>query len=97
MTAALAEHVARIRLAAEAALYLRLNAGAGFAEGRLPAQVHLRDAGASARLVRGTLRPEGTHRKALAEVQAVLAAPRPAAGCSRSSPIASGSIRSTPR
>ncbi|MCE9579283.1 MAG: hypothetical protein K8W52_39530, partial [Deltaproteobacteria bacterium] len=75
--AELAERVARIRLAAEAALYLRLNAGAGFAEARLPAQTYLRDAAASARLARGTLRPEGTHRKALAEVQAALAVPSP--------------------
>jgi ATPase family protein associated with various cellular activities (AAA) len=61
--------VAEIRLHAEAALIRRLDAGSGFTDSRAPAQIYLRDAAASARIAGGTLRPQGTHRKAAAEVE----------------------------
>jgi hypothetical protein len=60
--------VGEIRLLAEAALLRRLNAGSGFADPRVPAQIYLRDEAALARLAGGTLRPQGTHTKAAAEV-----------------------------
>ena len=53
-----------IRMHAEAALLRRLNAGAGFADGRLASQIYLRDESALARIAGGTLRPQGTHKKA---------------------------------
>jgi hypothetical protein len=68
----LAPHVARVRLAAEAALVRRLNAGAGFADARLAHQIYLRDPAAQARIARGTLRPEGTHAKQAVELAALV-------------------------
>jgi len=62
--------VAELRLHAEAALLRRLNAGSGFADPRSPAQIYLRDPAALARITGGTLRPQGTHTKAGAEVEA---------------------------
>ncbi|HET9992124.1 MAG TPA: ATP-binding protein, partial [Kofleriaceae bacterium] len=62
--------IAEIRLHAEAALLRRLNAGAG--DPRSPSQIYLRDAAASARIAGGTLRPQNTHVKANAEVEAAI-------------------------
>ncbi|MDB4962456.1 MAG: ATPase central domain protein [Myxococcales bacterium] len=56
--------ITEIRLYAEAALVRRLNAGSGFADPRIPAQIYLRDEAALARLAGGTLRPTGTHKRA---------------------------------
>lgn len=66
--------VGEVRLHAEAALLRRLDAGSGFADARVASQIYLRDAAAAARLAGGTLRPQGTHRKALAELEAAIAA-----------------------
>ncbi|HEX4418414.1 MAG TPA: hypothetical protein VH165_10970, partial [Kofleriaceae bacterium] len=71
---ALAAAIATVRLHAEAALLRRLNAGAGFADPRIASQIYLRDAGALGRLAGGTLRPQGSHRKAAGELAQVLAA-----------------------
>src|ERR1051325_8904524 len=60
--------IASVRLHAEAALLRRLNAGAGFADPRIASQIYLRDEAALARLAGGTLRPQGTHRKAAGEL-----------------------------
>ena len=68
MTNALASEIAAVRLHAEAALLRRLNAGAGFADPRIASQIYLRDEAALARLAGGTLRPQGTHRKAQGEL-----------------------------
>lgn len=65
--------IAELRLHAEAALLRRLDAGSGFADPRVPSQIYLREPGALARLAGGTLRPQGTHRKALAELDAAIA------------------------
>jgi len=65
--------IASVRLHAEAALLRRLNAGAGFADPRIASQIYLRDEAALARLAGGTLRPQGTHRKAAGELAAALA------------------------
>src|SRR5262250_241877 len=65
--------IASVRLHAEAALLRRLNAGAGFADPRIASQIYLRDEAALARLAGGTLRPQGTHRKAAGELAAVIA------------------------
>jgi hypothetical protein len=62
-----------MRMHAEAALLRRLNAGAGFADGRLPSQVYLRDPAAMARIAGGTLRPQGTHKKAADALQRAIA------------------------
>ncbi|MCX5745272.1 MAG: ATP-binding protein [Proteobacteria bacterium] len=73
------DDVARaVRLRAELALVRRLNAGAGFADGRGLAQVYLRDDAALARIAGPTLRPQGSHRKAAAELTAAIAALPPA-------------------
>src|SRR5262244_3085837 len=66
--------IASVRLHAEAALLRRLNAGAGFADPRIASQIYLRDEAALARLAGGTLRPQGTHRRAEAELAEVIAA-----------------------
>ncbi|HSN26532.1 MAG TPA: ATP-binding protein [Kofleriaceae bacterium] len=66
--------VGDVRLHAEAALLRRLDAGSGFADARVASQIYLRDAAAAGRLAGGTLRPQGTHRKALAELEAAIAA-----------------------
>jgi cytidylate kinase len=71
--------IASVRLHAEAALMRRLNAGAGFADPRVPSQIYLRDAAAMERLAGGTLRPRGTHAKAAAELERAIAG-APAAG-----------------
>src|SRR5262249_35969894 len=63
-----------VRLHAEAALLRRLNAGAGFADPRIASQIYLRDEAALARLAGGTLRPQGSHRKAAGELARVLEA-----------------------
>jgi hypothetical protein len=77
MTNALASEIAAVRLHAEAALLRRLNAGAGFADPRIASQIYLRDQAALARLAGGTLRPQGTHRKAESELaKAIEAAER---------------------
>jgi hypothetical protein len=76
----LAPHLARVRLAAEAALLRRLNAGVGFADARAPAQIYLRDPAAQRRLGRATLKPSDTHRAQAAEVAAALAAAETALG-----------------
>jgi hypothetical protein len=65
--------IASVRLHAEAALMRRLNAGAGFADPRVASQIYLRDAAAMERLAGGTLRPRGTHAKAAAELERVIA------------------------
>ncbi len=61
--------VREVRLHAEAALLRRLNAGAGFADSRLASQIYLRDHAALARITGGTLRPTGTHKKAVVELE----------------------------
>ena len=66
--------VGEVRLHAEAALLRRLDAGSGFADSRVASQIYLRDSAAAARLAGGTLRPQGTHRKALAELETAIAA-----------------------
>ena len=66
--------IRELRLHAEAALVRRLNAGSGFADPRVPSQIYLRDAAALARLAGGTLRPQGTHRDAAAELERAIAA-----------------------
>jgi MoxR-like ATPase len=71
--APLAPHVRRVRLAAEAALWRRRNAGAGLVDARTPGEVYVRDPAAQARLAAGTLKPQGAFRKAAAEVDAQLA------------------------
>jgi hypothetical protein len=58
---ALAPHVTLVRLYAEAALVRRFNAGYGFADARIPAEVFLWDDPARERLIRDSLRPQGTH------------------------------------
>ena len=63
-----------IRRHAEAALLRRLDAGAGFADARVASQIYLRDPAAMARIAGGTLRPQGTHQKALAELEQLMAA-----------------------
>ena len=70
----LAQVIAELRLHAEAALIRRLDAGVGFADSRAPSQVYLRDAAAHARIAGGTLRPQGTHRTALVELERAIAA-----------------------
>jgi ATPase family protein associated with various cellular activities (AAA) len=66
--------IGSVRLHAEAALLRRLNAGAGFADPRLASQIYLRDAAALSRLAGGTLRPQGSHRKAAGELAHAIAA-----------------------
>ncbi|MEO6777759.1 MAG: ATP-binding protein [Kofleriaceae bacterium] len=63
--------VVELRLHAEAALLRRLNAGAG--DPRSPSQIFLRDPRAAARIAGGTLRPQNTHAKATAELEAAIA------------------------
>jgi hypothetical protein len=57
----LAPHVTLVRLYAEAALVRRFNAGYGFADARIPAEVFLWDEPSRERLTRDSLRPQGTH------------------------------------
>ena len=79
--------VAATRLRAERALLVRLNRGAGFADPRAPTQVYLRDDAASARLGQLALRPNDTHRKAAAAVDAALPAVEAAAPPSPLAPL----------
>lgn len=67
----------RLRLQIEAAVLRRLNAGAGMGEAR-PAGVYVRDEAAMERLASGSLRPQGSHRKAALAVAEKLAAARAA-------------------
>jgi hypothetical protein len=67
----LARVVRDVRLHAEAALLRRLNSGADDARA-----VYVRDADALARLASGTLRPQGTHRKAAEQIAAELSRAR---------------------
>ena len=69
----LAKATASVRLHAEAALLRRLNAGTGFADARIASQIYLRDEAALARLAGGTMRPQGSHRKAAEELAQLLA------------------------
>lgn len=77
----LALPVALVRLQAEAALIRRMNAGYGFADARIPAEVYLRDDAARERMSRSSLRPQDSHigqakelAQALADVRSALAA-----------------------
>ena len=70
----LAAVIAEVRLHAEAALIRRLDAGVGFVESRAPSQIYLRDPAAHARIAGGTVRPQGTHRKAAEELARAIAA-----------------------
>src|SRR5882672_3098189 len=74
LAGALAVAIGSVRLHAEAALLRRLNAGAGFADPHIASQIYLRDAAALARLAGGTLRPQGTHHRAEAELAHAIAA-----------------------
>ena len=58
---------------AEAALVRRLNAGYGFADARVPAQVFLRDPEARERMSRDALRPRDTHLDQAAELDEAIA------------------------
>jgi hypothetical protein len=71
---ALRAAIASVRLHAEAALLRRLNAGAGFADPHIASQIYLRDAAALGRLAGGTLRPQGSHRRAETELAQAIAA-----------------------
>jgi hypothetical protein len=73
-TDGLAAAISTVRLHAEAALLRRLNAGAGFADPRIASQIYLRDEAALARLAGGTLRPQGSHRKAAVQLADAIAA-----------------------
>jgi hypothetical protein len=73
----------QVRLHAEAALLRRLNAGAGFADPRIPSQIYLRDPDALTRLAGGTLRPQGTHRAAAAAVDILIDEVQPPAATGR--------------
>ncbi|HEY0482149.1 MAG TPA: ATP-binding protein, partial [Kofleriaceae bacterium] len=74
MVSGLAAAIGAVRLHAEAALLRRLNAGAGFADPRIASQIYLRDDAALARLAGGTLRPQGSHRKAATQLAEAIAA-----------------------
>ena len=76
MDSALAAAITTVRRHAEAALLRRLNAGAGFADPRIASQIYLRDEAALGRIAGGTLRPQGSHRKAAGELARELAAER---------------------
>jgi hypothetical protein len=69
----LSPHLLRVRLAAEAALWRRRNAGALLSDSRSPADLYLRDPAAQTRFTAGTLKPRHAFRKAAAEVDAALA------------------------
>jgi hypothetical protein len=66
---ALAPHLHRVRLAAEAAVWRRRNAGAGLVE----RDVYVRDPAAQARLAAGTLKPHNAFHKAAAAVDVAIA------------------------
>lgn len=75
----LATSLKLIRLQAEAALIRRMNAGYGFADARIPAEVYLRDERARERMSRASLRPQDSHAaqaqelaRAIAEARAAL-------------------------
>jgi len=69
----LAPTVELVRLRALAALFHRLDAGAGFADPRIPTAIHLREPSLSARLDRVAARPSKTHTRQLAEVAEAIA------------------------
>ena len=77
MTSDLGGVLGEMRLRAEAALVRRLDAGAGFADTRIPSQIFLRDDAALGRIAGGTLRPQGSHRKARALVARAISAIAP--------------------
>jgi hypothetical protein len=64
--------IQRVRLLAEAALLRRFNAGSGFADSRIAAQLYCRDPAMQARIASGQLRSLGTHRKASDAVENLL-------------------------
>ena len=75
----IASSIALVRLRAEAALVRRMNAGYGFADARIPAEVFLRDEQARERMGRNSLRPQDSHlaqaqelSRAIAEAEAAL-------------------------
>ncbi|GAB4562332.1 MAG: ATP-binding protein [Haliangiales bacterium] len=68
----LAPHVRLVRLYAEGALLRRFNAGYGFADSRIPAEVYLLDDDARERLGRDSLRPQDTHLAQAEEIEAAL-------------------------
>lgn len=70
---ALEPHIRLARLRAEAALVRRLNAGYGFADPSLPAQLFLRDEAARERLGRDPLRPRDTHEEQASELEEEIA------------------------
>ena len=70
---ALEPHVRRVRLRAEAALVRRLNAGLGFADPSIPAQLFLRDDSARERMGRDALRPRDTHAEQAGELDELIA------------------------
>ncbi|MCG8418581.1 MAG: ATP-binding protein [Proteobacteria bacterium] len=69
----LAPHLKLVRLRAEAALVRRLNAGYGFADARIPAEVYLRDDAARERMSRDSLRPQASHAAQYGEITAAIA------------------------
>jgi hypothetical protein len=71
MSGGLEPHVRRVRLAAEAALLRRWNAGARLTDGA--GDMFVRDPDARSRLTRGTLKPVDAFRKAATDVAAALA------------------------
>lgn len=70
----IAPHIALVRLRAELALVTRLNAGYGFADGRVPGETYLSDAAARERLSRSALRPQDTHADQHQELTAAVTA-----------------------
>ncbi len=82
LESALAPHLTLVRLRAEYALVRRLNAGYGFADARIPAEVYLRDGQARERMSRDSLRPQGTHLAQASEItEAIAKAEEAAARC----------------
>lgn len=75
---ALAPHIALVRLHAEAALVRRFNAGHGFADARIPAEIYLHDEATRERLGRDSLRPQDTHLVQAEEIAADIARARAA-------------------
>ncbi|WP_428267839.1 AAA family ATPase [Haliangium sp.] len=69
---ALAPHVRLVRLYAEGALLRRFNAGYGFADTRIPAELYLWDDAARERMSRDSLRPQDTHLAQAQELEQAL-------------------------
>lgn len=76
--AALTPHIELVRLHAEAALVRRFNAGYGFADARIPAEIYLHDPAARERLSRDDLRPRDTHLAQAGELDQSMARARAA-------------------